>query len=102
MENYKLQNLVSKFLDERLPIVINNNYGIFFMENENDKYSIMRVKKESRVCFINVDLFKELVPFFSIDNNTCKLFLKEYVEDKVEFNLQALHLTHFGSYLLYK
>jgi len=79
--NNKLEKIIFKFLDEKNFIVKEAPDNYYFLVNEGDKHSQIRVKKNNMGCYIYYELSGEIESFFSLTETESKDVLIRYVEN---------------------
>jgi len=79
--NKRLEQVIFNFLNEKNFIIKEtpDNY-YFFLDNEEDKYYQIRIRKNDMVCFVFYKLFEEIESFFSLTYTDSKGVLTRYVE----------------------
>ncbi len=93
----KLEKVIFKYLDNKNFIIKETPENYFFLENEEDEYSQIRVRKKDMFCFIRYNLTEEIISFFSIDYSTTKDVLTRYVENTLNIklhNISGKYPTH--------
>ena len=73
-------NIILKYLDNKNLVMINSLYNYYFLEDKNDEFSIIRVRKYDMVCLVHYDLINEMERFFSIEDYVARNILIMYVE----------------------
>ena len=91
----KLDSIIFQYLDDKNFIIKETPYDYFFLENEDDKYLQIRVKKNDMNCFLFYDLTEEIKSFFSINKIKIKDILTRYVEKTL--NIEVSHVWMDGS-----
>ena len=83
----KLEKIIFKYLEGKNFIIKETPENYYFIENEEDKYSQIRVRKNDMVCFIYYKLIEEIKLFFSIEAPTAKKGLTRYVENTLNIRV---------------
>ena len=65
----KLNKAIFRYLDNQDFVVIKISNRLYFVNSENDEYAQIRYDEDSEVCFINIDLVKEISSFFSLEHS---------------------------------
>ena len=87
----KLDSIIFNHLDNKNFIIKETPDNYYFLRNEDDIYSTIRVVKINGNCLIILDLVEELEQFFSIDYRYSKTVIKKYVEDSLNI---TVHFTN--------
>ena len=77
----RLDDVIFKYLDNKNFIIKETDSNYYFLENEDDKYAQIRVKKNDKFCFIYYKLTEEIQTFFSLEIPMVKSILTKYVEN---------------------
>ena len=83
----QFDNIVFKYLDNQDFIVTGNETSLFFINSESDVYAQIRYDEDSEVCFINIDLVKEISSFFSLEHSDSKEVVGMWVENKLQMKV---------------
>jgi len=96
ISNSKLEQVIFKYLDNK-DFVIKETYDdYYFLENEGDEDSLIRVKKDGMVCFVYFNLRNEIESFFSINKNRIEYILTKYVENKLNIKVSYTLFRNIG------
>ena len=91
-----LERVLFSYLDSQDFIQIEKNNRIYFVNSESDEYAQIRYDEDSEVCFINIDLIKEISSFFSLERSDSKEVIGMWVENalqmKVNYTLSWLSI----------
>ena len=74
-------------LDMKNFIQINKGNNIYFVNSEGDEYAQIRYNEDSEVCFINIDLVKEISSFFSLERSDSKEVIGMWVENTLQMKV---------------
>jgi hypothetical protein len=91
----KLDNIIFQYLDNKNFIIKETPYDYYFLENEDDEYLQIRVRKSDMECSLFYDLTEEIKSFFSINKLKIKDVLTRYVEETL--NIKVSHVWMDGS-----
>ena len=83
----KLNKVIFKYLDNQDFIVTGNDTSLFFINSESDVYAQIRYDEDSEVCFINIDLVKEISSFFSLESERSKEVIGMWVENTLQMKV---------------
>ena len=87
----QLDRVIFRYLDKQDFIVTGNDTSLFFINSESDEYAQIRYDEDSEVCFINIDLVKEISSFFSLKLHDSKevigIWVKNTLQMKVNYTL---------------
>jgi len=93
----KLEMVIFKYLDNKNFIIKETDYNYYFLENEEDEYAQIRVRKNDMFCFIRYNLTEEINSFFSINYSATKDVLIKYVENVLDvkvYNISGKYPSH--------
>ncbi len=96
--NIKLEKIIFNFLNEKSFIIKETPYYYYFLENENDEYSQIRIKKNNMICYVNYDSLEEIELFFSITYAESKDVLTRYIENTL--NIKVSNTPIYGTLCL--
>ena len=74
-------------LDMKNFIQIKKNNKIYFVNSEGDEYAQIRYDENSEVCFINLDLIKEISSWFSLQRSDSKEVIGRWVENTLQMRV---------------
>ena len=74
-------------LDMKNFIQIKKNNKIYFVNSEGDEYAQIRYDENSEVCFINLDLIKEISSWFSLQRSDSKEVIGRWVENTLQMKV---------------
>jgi len=92
----KLERVIFHYLDNKNFIIKDTYDDYYFLENEDDEDSLIRVKKDSMVCFVYFNLRNEIESFFSINKNRIEYILTKYVENKLNIKVSYTLFRNIG------
>ena len=88
----QLDRVIFKYLDNQDFIQIEEGSSIYFVNSESDEYAQIRYDEDSEVCFINIDLVKEISSFFSLELSVSKEVIGRWVENTLQ--MRVTNATH--------
>ena len=83
----QLDKVIFKYLDNQDFIQIEEVSTIYFVNSESDEYAQIRYDEDSEVCFINIDLVKEISSFFSLELSVSKEVIGRWVENTLQMKV---------------
>ena len=83
----QLDRVIFRYLDSQNFIQIKKNNFIYFVNSEGDEYAQIRYNEDSEVCFINIDLVKEISSFFSLESERSKEVIGMWVENTLQMKV---------------
>ena len=83
----KLNKAIFRYLDNQDFVVIKISNRLYFVNSENDEYAQIRYDEDSEVCFINIDLVKEISSFFSLERSDSKEVISMWVENTLQMKV---------------
>ena len=83
----QFDKVIFKYLDNQDFIVTGNDTSLFFINSESDEYAQIRYDEDSEVCFINIDLVKEISSFFSLQHSDSKQVIAKWVENTLQMKV---------------
>ena len=83
----QLDKVIFKYLDNQDFIQIEEVSTIYFVNSESDEYAQIRYDEDSEVCFINIDLVKEISSFFSLEHSDSKEVVGMWVENTLQMKV---------------
>ena len=83
----QLDKVIFKYLNNQDFIVTGNDTSLFFINSEGDEYAQIRYNEDSEVCFINIDLVKEISSFFSLEHSDSKEVVGMWVENTLQMKV---------------
>ena len=85
----KLDKVIFKYLDSKNFIIKETDYNYYFLENEEDEYAQIKVRKNNNFCSIYYRLTGEIESFFSIETPMAKKGLTRYVENTLNIKVST-------------
>ena len=82
-----LERVLFSYLDSQDFIQIEKNNRIYFVNSEGDEFAHIRYDENSEVCFINLDLIKEISSFFSLQRSDSKEVIGRWVENTLQMKV---------------
>ena len=83
----QFDKVIFRYLDNQDFIQIKKYDKIYFVNSENDEYAQIRYNEDSEVCFINLDLIKEISSFFSLERSDSKEVIGMWVENTLKMKV---------------
>ena len=83
----KLEKIIFMYLEGKNFIIKETPENYYFIENEEDEYAQIRIRKNDKVCFIYNELTEEIESFFSIESPMVKDVLTRYVENTLNIEV---------------
>ena len=84
----QFDKVIFRYLDNQDFIQIKKNNFIYFVNSEGDEYAQIRYNEDSEVCFINIDLVKEISSFFSLERSDSKEVIGMWVENTLKMKVK--------------
>jgi hypothetical protein len=88
-----IEKVVFLYLNKRNYIQLNINDKIYFVENEGDKFAVIRYDKDDGWCYISYGLISFLSRLTSTEKSVIEGIIGRWVEDTLQMkvsNTQAL------------
>ena len=83
----QIDKIIFKYLDNQDFIVTGNDTSLFFINSESDKLAQIRYDEDREVCFINIDLNKEISSFFSLGRDDSQRVISRWVENTLQMKV---------------
>ena len=83
----QFDKVIFKYLNNQDFIVTGNDTSLFFINSESDKLAQIRYDEDSEVCFINIDLNKEISSFFSLGRDESQKVISRWVENTLQMKV---------------
>jgi hypothetical protein len=80
----QLDRMVFKYLDSQDFIVKGNDTSLFFINSEDDELAQIRYDEDYALCYINIDLNKEVSSIFSLGRESSQEVIAKWVEKTLE------------------
>ena len=84
----QFDKVIFRYLDNQDFIVTGNDTSLFFVNSEGDEYAQIRYDEDSEVCFIDIDLIKEISSFFSLQSSDSKEVIGRWVENTLQMRVK--------------
>ena len=88
-----LEKIIFMYLNNKNFLIKETSYDYYFLENERDEYSQIKIRKKSMVCFIYYKLTQEIESFFSIEHSMVIDILKRYVENILNIKVSRTNVV---------
>ena len=82
-----LERVLFSYLDSQDFIVAGNDTSLFFINSESDEYAQIRYDEDSELCFINIDLNKEISSLFSLGRDESQKVISRWVENTLKMKV---------------
>ena len=82
-----LERVIFSYLDGQDFIVTGNDTSLFFHNSESDKLAQIRYDEDREVCFINIDLNKEISSLFSLGRDESQKVISRWVENTLQMKV---------------
>ena len=82
-----LERVIFSYLDGQDFIVTGNDTSLFFINSESDKLAQIRYDEDREVCFINIDLNKEISSLFSLGRDESQKVISRWVENTLQMKV---------------
>jgi DNA polymerase III sliding clamp (beta) subunit (PCNA family) len=82
-----LERVLFSYLDGQDFIVTGNDTSLFFVNSEGDEYAQIRYDEDSELCFINIDLNKEISSLFSLGRDESQKVISRWVENTLQMKV---------------
>ena len=83
----QIDKIIFKYLDNQDFIVTGNDTSLFFINSESDEYAQIRYDEDSELCFINIDLNKEISSLFSLGRDESQKVISRWVENTLKMKV---------------
>ena len=84
---------IFKYLDNQDFIQIKKKDSVYFVNSEGDEYAQIRYDEDSEVCFIDIDLIKEISSFFSLGRDDSQRVISRWVENTLQMKVSDTEIT---------
>jgi hypothetical protein len=81
------EKVVFKYLDKRNYKQLDINNKIYFIENEDDEYAVIRYDKDDGWCFISYELVSFLSRLISTEMSVITDIVGKWVEDTLQMKV---------------
>jgi len=82
-----LERVIFSYLDSQDFIVTGNDTSLFLANSESDKLAQIRYDEDREVCFINIDLNKEISSLFSLRRDESQKVISRWVENTLQMKV---------------
>jgi len=89
----RLGKIIFKYLDNKKFVIKETSQNYYLIENEEDEYAQIKIRKKSMVCFIYYKLTQEIESFFSIEYSMVIDILKRYVENILNIKVSRTNVV---------
>jgi hypothetical protein len=89
-----IQKAVFKYLDKRNYIHLDIDDSVYFVENEGDKYAIIRYDKNDGWCYISYELISFLSRLTGTEKSVIKGIIRRWVEDTLQMKVSNTLILH--------
>ena len=86
----KISGVIFKYLDNKNFVFKETAENYYLLDNENDIYCQVRLRKTDMVCFIEYKLIRKVERFFCIDYHIVENIIGEYVENTMNIKLSKI------------
>ena len=83
----QIDKLIFKYLDNQDFIVTGNDTSLFFINSESDELAQIRYDEDRGVCFINIDLNREISSFFNLGRDESQRVISRWVENTLQMKV---------------
>ena len=83
----QLDRIIFDYLNGQDFIQIKKYYIIHFAYSENDEYAQIRYDEDDEICFINIDLNKEISSLFSLGRDESQKVIGRWVENTLQMKV---------------
>ena len=82
-----LERVIFSYLDSQDFIVTGNDTSLFFINSESDEIAQIRYDEDKGVCFINIDLNREISSFFNLGRDDSQRVISRWVENTLKMKV---------------
>ena len=75
------------YLDSKDFIVKGDDTSLFFINSEDDELAQIRYDEDNELCYINIDLNKEVSSMFSFGRETSQDIISKWVENTLQMKV---------------
>ena len=86
----KISGVIFKYLDNKNFVFKETAENYYLLDNENDIYCQVRLRKTDMVCFIEYKLIRQVERFFCTDYHIVENIIGEYVENTMNTKLSKI------------
>ena len=89
----KISGVIFKYLDNKNFVFKETAENYYLLDNENDIYCQVRLRKTDMVCFIEYKLIRQVERFFCTDYHIVENIIGEYVENTMNIKVSNTRNT---------
>jgi len=79
--------VIFEYLDNQDFIITGNDTSLFFINSESDDLAQIRYDEDSELCYINIDLNKEISSFFNLGRDESQRVISRWVENTLKMKV---------------
>ena len=79
--------VIFEYLDNQDFIITGNDTSLFFINSESDEIAQIRYDEDKGVCFINIDLNREISSFFNLGRDESQKVISRWVENTLKMKV---------------
>ncbi len=79
--------VIFEYLDNQDFIITGNDTSLFFINSESDDLAQIRYDEDRGVCFINIDLNREISSFFNLGRDESQKVISRWVENTLKMKV---------------
>ena len=83
----KISGVIFKYLDNKNFVFKETAENYYLLDNENDMYCQVRLRKKDMVCFIEYKLIRQVERFFCVNYHIVENIIGEYVENTMNIKV---------------
>ena len=96
----KISGVIFKYLDNKNFVFKETAENYYLLDNENDVYCQVKLRKTDMVCFIGYKLIRQVERFFCMNYHIVENIIREYVENTM--NIKVSNTRHAAKNFLLK
>ena len=96
----KISGVIFKYLDNKNFVFKETTENYYLLDNENDVYCQVKLRKTDMVCFIGYKLIRQVERFFCMNYHIVENIIREYVENTM--NIKVSNTRHAAKNFLLK
>ena len=96
----KISGVIFKYLDDKNFVFKETAENYYLLDNENDVYCQVKLRKTDMVCFIGYKLIRQVERFFCMNYHIVENIIREYVENTM--NIKVSNTRHAAKNFLLK
>ena len=86
----KISGVIFKYLDNKNFVFKETAENYYLLDNENDVYCQVKLRKTDMVCFIEYKLIRQVERFFCMNYHIVENIIGEYVENTMNTKLSKI------------